>query len=76
MIWTNIKLRQDVPILELINYARDDLRAEDFDMYIQPVHHHDVISIGWLLYLHGDLEVPFWQNVLRNELLKNIIKEV
>ena len=62
----NIKLRHDVPIIKLIDYASDDLRAEDFGVYIQPVQHHDVICIGWLLYLHGDSEVPFWQSVLDN----------
>ena len=54
MTWTNIKLRHDVPILELIEYTRDDFRAEDFGVYIQPVQRHDIICIGWPLALHGD----------------------
>ena len=68
MVWTSIKLRHDVPILELINYARDDLRKQDFGVYIQPVQHHDVICMGWLLFLHGNSEIPFWQNLFDNEL--------
>ena len=70
MTWTNIKIRHDVPILELIDYAKDDLRDVDFGVYIQPVQHHDVICIGWLLALHGDSEVPFWQEMLEDELVK------
>ena len=53
MTWTNIKLKHDVPILELIDHARDDLRAEDFDLYIKPVQHHDVIYLfdGYYIYM-------------------------
>ena len=28
MVWTNIKLRHDVPILDLLEYAKDGFRAE------------------------------------------------
>ena len=59
MVWTSIKMRHDVPILELIDYARDDLREKDFGVYIQPVQHHDVVCIGWLLFLHNDSEIDF-----------------
>ena len=68
--WINIKVRHDVPILELIDYARDDLREVDVWVYIQPVQHHDVMCIGRILALHGDSEVPFWQGVLEDEFLK------
>ena len=76
MVWTSIKLRHNVPILELIDYARDDLREKDFGVYIQPVQHHDVLCIGWLLFLHGDSEIAFWQRLLDKELQEKTIKRI
>ena len=46
MAWTNIKLRHDVLIVELLECANDDFREEDFGVYIQPVQHSDVKVIG------------------------------
>ena len=37
MTWTNIKLQHDVLTENLLGYAKDDFRAEDFGVYIQPV---------------------------------------
>ena len=59
MTWTNIKLRHDVPIVELLEYANDDFGAENFGVYIQPVQYSDVKVIGWLLFLHGNSEIKF-----------------
>ncbi len=76
MVWASIKLRHDFPILELIDYARDDLRENDFGVYIQPVQHHDVVCIGWLLFIHGDSEIAFWQRLLDKELQEKTIKRI
>ena len=59
MIWENIKLRHDVPIKELMGYAKDDFRAEDFGVYIQLVQYYNVKVLGWILHLHGDSEISF-----------------
>ncbi len=59
MVWTSIKLRNDVPIVDLIDYARDNLREKYFGVYIQPVQDHDVICIGWLLFFTETQKFPF-----------------
>ena len=73
MTWTNINLRYDVPILKILEYAKDNFREEDFEVYIQPVQHSNVKVIGWLLALHGDSETNFRQKVLEDKLLKKTI---
>ena len=47
----------------------------DFEVYIQPVQHHDVVCIGWLLFLHGYSEIAFWQRLLDKELQEKNYKK-
>ena len=70
MTWTNIKLRHDVSILELLEYVKDDFRVEDFGVYIELVLRSNVEVTGWVLALHGDSEVNFWQKFSEDKLLK------
>ena len=70
MTWTNIKLRHDVTIEELMGYAKDDFRVEDFGLYIQSVQHYDVKVLRWILHLYGDSEIAFWKKVLEDKMLK------
>ena len=46
MIWTNIKLRHDVSIQDILEYAKDEFREVEFGIYIQSVQHYNVKVLG------------------------------
>ena len=62
MTWTNIKLQHNVPIKELIKYTKDDLKAEDTELYIQLVQYHIIKVLEWILHLHRDSEIKSGKN--------------
>ena len=56
---TNINLINNAPIHKILNDVKNDFKGRDFEVYIQPVQHHDVQVLWWALFLHKDLEIEF-----------------
>ena len=50
--WTNIKLLHSVDIHEILRDTKDEFREEQFGLYLQPIQHHKVATIGWIMFLH------------------------
>ena len=59
--WTNIKILHNVDIHEILQDTKDEFREEQFGLYLQPIQHHKVVTIGWIMFLHEEVDLQFWQ---------------
>lgn len=69
-MWTNIKLLHDQYIKEIIEEVKYYMRDENMELYLQPVQHHDVKVLGWILYLHAGIDLALWQEYLNAQMRK------
>ena len=48
-------------IHEILQDTKDEFREEQFGLYLQPIQHHKVVTIGWIMFLHEEVDLQFWQ---------------
>ena len=49
---------------------KDEFRDEQFGVYLQPIQHFNVTTIGWIMFLQKEVEIQFWQDFFNSQLRK------
>lgn len=55
-------------IHDILQDTKDEFREEQFGLYLQPIQHHKVETIGWIMFLHEEVDLQFWQEFFNEQL--------